>query len=65
MIPVPDRYHSKINMDYIKKNDFEYYRLLTNQLIFIRQEKQRIMNKAQKVYNNAVIKKCLLLPLCA
>jgi len=57
MIPVPDQYLSKIDMQYIKKQDLEYYNLLTNQLIFIRQENQRILNKAQKVYNNAMIKK--------
>ena len=44
-------------MQYIKEQDLEYYNLLTNQLIFIRQENQRIVNKAQKVYKNAVIKK--------
>ena len=57
MIPVPDKYLSKIDMQYIKEQDLEYYNLLTNQLIFIRQENQRIVNKAQKVYKNAVIKK--------
>lgn len=57
MIPVPDKYLSKIDMQYIKEQDLEYYKLLTNQLIFIRQENQRIVNKAQKVYNNAMIKK--------
>lgn len=57
MIPVPDQYLSKIDMQYIKEQDLEYYKLLTNQLIFIRQENQRIVNKAQKVYNNAMIKK--------
>ena len=56
MIPVPDKYLSKIDMQYIKEQDLEYYNLLTNQLIFIRQENQRIVNKAQKVYKNAVIK---------
>ena len=56
MIPVPDKYLSKIDMQYIKEQDLEYYNLLTNQLIFIRQENQRIVNKAQKVYKN-VIKK--------
>ena len=48
MIPVPDKYLSKIDMQYIKEQDLEYYNLLTNQLIFIRQENQRIVNKAQK-----------------
>jgi protein AbiQ len=57
MIPVPDKYLSKIDMQYIKEQDLEYYNLLTNQLIFIRQENQRIVNKAQKVYKNFVIKK--------
>lgn len=52
-----DKYLSKIDMQYIKEQDLEYYNLLTNQLIFIRQENQRIVNKAQKVYKNAVIKK--------
>ena len=52
MIPVPDKYLSKIDMQYIKEQDLEYYNLLTNQLIFIRQENQRIVNKAQKVYKN-------------
>lgn len=57
MIPVPDKHLAKIDMEHIKKYDLEYYKLLTNQLIFIRQENERILNKAQKVYNNAVIKK--------
>lgn len=57
MIPVPDKHLAKIDMKHIKKHDLEYYKLLTNQLIFIRQENERILNKAQKVYNNAVIKK--------
>lgn len=57
MIPVPDKHLAKTDMEHIKKHDLEYYKLLTNQLIFIRQENERILNKAQKVYNNAVIKK--------
>lgn len=57
MIPVPDKYLSKVDMKYIKEHDQEYYKLLVSQLIFIRQENQRILNKAQKVYSNAVIKK--------
>ena len=64
MIPVPDKYLSKIDMQYIKEQDLEYYNLLTNQLIFIRQENQRIVNKAQKVYKNAVIKKFHFLNQC-
>jgi protein AbiQ len=64
MIPVPDKYLSKIDMQYIKEQDLEYYNLLTNQLIFIRQENQRIVNKAQKVYKNAVIKKVSFLNQC-
>ena len=57
MIPVPDKYLSKIDMQYIKEQDLEYYNLLTNQLIFIRQENQRIVNKAQKYIKIFVIKK--------
>ena len=64
MIPVPDKYLSKIDMQYIKEQDLEYYNLLTNQLIFIRQENQRIVNKAQKVYKNAVIKSFIFESMC-
>ena len=64
MIPVPDKYLSKIDMQYIKEQDLEYYNLLTNQLIFIRQENQRIVNKAQKVYKNVCDKKVSFLNQC-
>ena len=64
MIPVPDKYLSKIDMQYIKEQDLEYYNLLTNQLIFIRQENQRIVNKAQKVYKNLCDKKFHFLNQC-
>ena len=48
MIPVPDKYLSKIDMQYIKEQDLEYYNLLTNQLILLGKKIKRIVNKAQK-----------------
>ena len=64
MIPVPDKYLSKIDMQYIKEQDLEYYNLLTNQLIFIRQENQRIVNKAQKYIKMSVIKSFIFESMC-
>lgn len=40
MIPVPNQYLSKIDIEQIKKNDYKYYQLLIKQLIFIRREKK-------------------------
>lgn len=55
MIPVPNRYLTEVDMEQIKIQNFDYYQLLVKQLIFIRQEEERILSKAQKVYRNAVI----------
>lgn len=55
MIPVPNRYLTEVDMEQIKIQDSDYYQLLVKQLIFIRQEEERILSKAQKVYRNAVI----------
>lgn len=57
MIPVPLKYLTLIDMEGIKKDDPTYYSLVRNQLVFIRNEEQRIKQKAKKVYNNRTIKK--------
>lgn len=56
MIPVPDKYLTELDMEIIKQTDESYYSLIINQLIFIRTNQNRIHKKAEKVYNNTIIK---------